>query len=719
MIEYRAEAGLFHLRNDSLSLVLALRPDEEGCLELMAPYLGDPLDDPAACLCGMKRKGGASFDSLRQVLPYACPAEGRGDYRPALVTAREESGQRCTELFYTGHRILRGKPRLEGLPATYVEAEEEADTLQVDLRDGRTGLMARLSYTLYAHRPVLAVSARYANEGSEPLTLLRAGSLCLTLNGHWDMLHLPGAWARERAAQRVGPCQLTRSIASCRGASGHEHNPFAALLAPDATEFTGECLGVSLVYSGDFEIAADENAYDATRLVAGLNPRTLEWRLAPGEALQVPEAVCVWTHGGLNAMSQAYHDLYRTRLCRGPWRDRERPILINNWEATYFNFDQEKLLQIARAAADAGIELFVLDDGWFGRRDRDDSSLGDWTPDLRKLPAGLSGLCREINALGLMFGLWMEPEMVSPDSDLYRAHPDWCLHAEGRRRTQARQQLILDMSRRDVQDYVIAAVTAVLRSADIRYIKWDMNRNFAEAGSALLRDGREGEIAHRYMLGVYRVLEEITAAFPQVLFESCSGGGGRFDPGMLYYMPQTWTSDDTDAVERLGIQYGTSYCYPPSAMGAHVSAVPNHQSGRITGVPMRAAVALAGNFGFELDLSAQTPEDMAEICRQIALVKRLRPTVFAGRFTRLAPPTAQGVTAWQFADGHRVILCAYRVLSHPNPAPFWLRLRDVPQGVYAAEDGARFTANDLMRAGVPLEFPRQDFTACIRVFERV
>ena len=718
MIEFLEKEKLFHLRNEYLSFVLCLRADEMGCLELLAPYLGRPLSDPAACLYRAELREGASFDSLRQVLPYACPTEGRGDYRPPLAAAREASGQRCTELFFDSFRIVPGKPRLKGLPATYVEAEGEAETLYVTLRDGKTGLEAELCYTLYVNRPVITSSIRFFNGGGEELWLLRAGSLCLTMPGRWDMLHLAGGWAKERRPERVAPGQLTRSISSARGASGHEHNPFAALVAPEATEDFGECVGVNLVYSGDFEIAVDENAYDTTRLTAGLNNRTLEWHLAPGEAFQTPEAVCVYSSRGLNAMSQAFHSLYRERLCRGKWRDRERPILINNWEGTYFHFDHEKLLQIARAAAGVGIEMFVLDDGWFGRRDDDNCSLGDWVVDRKKLPEGLDKLAGDIHALGMQFGLWFEPEMVSPDSDLYRAHPDWCLHAEGRRRTEARHQLILDMSRKDVQDYIIEAVSSVLRSADINYVKWDMNRNFKEAGSTELTNGREGEIAHRYILGVYRVMEEITSAFPDVLFEGCSSGGVRFDPGILYYMPQIWTSDDSDAVERLTIQYGTSYCYPTSAMGAHVSAVPNHQSGRLTPIQMRGAVALAGNFGYELDLSLQTREDMEEIGKQVALMKQIRQTVLRGQFTRLSSPLSGNITAWQFCDETRLILCAYRVLNHPNTAEISLRPKNLPEGTYVSPDGRRYTAGDLMNAGVQVLFPRGDFVPGIMIFAR-
>ena len=717
MITYDESRRLFHLYNDLMSVVLCVRADEDGCDELLMAHFGAPLDDPGAALPLINERSGASFDSLRQILPYACPTDGRGDYRPPMVSALDFSGQNCTELYYEGFEIREGKSALPGLPAAYVERDDEASTLTVTLGDPVTGLKAQISYTLYRDRPVLAVSARYLNGGAEALEMKNAGSVCVALPGRYDMIHLHGAWARERAVERVPPAALTRCVSSARGASGHEHNPFTVLAAPDTTEFSGECLGVALVYSGSFLISVDENAFGTTRLTAGLDPRCFTWRLMPGESFQAPEALCVWSGEGLNGMSRAFHSVIRERVCRGPWRDRPRPILINNWEATYFDFDEKKLLDIARAAADAGIELFVLDDGWFGRRDTDHCSLGDWVENWRKLPDGLKGLSEKLGALGMRFGLWFEPEMVSPDSDLYRAHPDWCLHAGGRRRTTARHQLILDMSRKDVQDYVIDAVSTVLRSADISYVKWDMNRNFKEAGTAA-EGARQGETAHRYMLGLYRVLEKITSSFPEVLFESCSGGGGRFDAGMLYYMPQTWTSDDSDAVERLSIQYGTSLCYPVSAMGAHVSAVPNHQVGRVTGIGMRGDVALGGNFGYELDLSKQTPEDMEAIRRQVLLVKRLRNTTQRGVFTRLMSPFEGNVTAWQFIDADRIILCAYRVLSKPNPEPVRIRLQNVPDGIWRADDGRAFTASALMSLGLCPDFPRGDFTSSVIVLER-
>ena len=719
MISFDDKTRQFHLSNDCLSLVLGLRPDSREGEELLFAYLGPPLRDPASCLYLTECAPGASFDTERQILPYACPTDGRGDYRPPMVCALDGQGQRCGALYFDSYRTEAGKRLPEGLPGAYAERPEEAESLYITLKDPANGLRAELCYTLFASRPAFAVSAQYINGGSEPLTLENAGSGCVTLPGRYELVHLHGAWARERAVERTAPAAMTRLIASCRGASGHEHNPFAALLSQDATEFSGECLGAALVYSGDFAIAVDENAYQSTRMTLGLNPRSFSWRLSPGEAFQAPEALFVWSDRGLNGMSQAFHSLLRQRVCRGYWRDRERPILINNWEATYFDFDEEKLLRIAQAAASAGIELFVLDDGWFGRRNSDACSLGDWTENRQKLPEGLKGLSRKIHEMGLRFGLWLEPEMVSLDSDLYRTHPDWCLQAEGRPRTTARNQLILDFTRQEVQDYIIQAVTNVLESAEIDYVKWDMNRNFLEAGSPTLSGGRQGETAHRYMLGLYRVLEDVTRRFPQTLFESCSGGGGRFDPGMLYYMPQTWTSDDTDAAQRLFIQYGTSLCYPVSAMGAHVSAVPNHQVGRVTSLKTRGDVALAGNFGYEMDLSRQTEEDLREIRRQTELIKRIRKTTQQGTFTRLLSPFEGNIAAWQFCDEQRIILCAYRLLNTPNPGPLRLRLRDVPPGAYRGEDGKTYQGQDLMCAGVPLRFSPEDFASLVIIWERL
>ena len=405
---------------------------------------------------------------------------------------------------------------------------------------------------------------------------------------------------------------------STRGASSHQHNPFIALLRKDTTEDNGEVYGFNFVYSGNFLAQAEVDQFNNTRVTMGINPFDFSWKLDAGESFQTPEAVMVYSSEGLGDMSRTYHELYRTRLVRGTYRDKERPILVNNWEATYFDFNEEKILEIAKAGSELGIELFVLDDGWFGKRDDDRSSLGDWFVDHNKLPNGLGSLASNVKEMGLEFGLWFEPEMISVDSDLYREHPDWCLHVPGRSQSESRNQLVLDFSREDVCVEITKRVCDILASAPISYVKWDMNRHMTEIGSALLPADRQRETAHRYMLGLYKVMENITSSFPDVLFESCSGGGGRFDPGILYYMPQTWTSDNTDAVSRLKIQYGTSLVYPIVSMGAHVSAVPNHQVHRSTSMEMRGDVAMSGNLGYELDLTKLSNEEKEIVKQQVS-----------------------------------------------------------------------------------------------------
>jgi alpha-galactosidase len=523
----------------------------------------------------------------------------------------------------------------------------------------------------------------------------------------FDSLYLHGSWARERHVERKRLAQGITAIGSRRGASSHNMNPFFALLRPDANERQGEVYGFSLVYSGSFLAQAEVDQYGTTRFSMGIQPFDFGWRLQQGESFQTPEAIMVYSAEGIGGMSRIYHKLYRTRLCRGQHRDAQRPVLVNNWEATYFNFNADKIEEIAKAGAELGIELFVLDDGWFGHRDSDNR---------RKLPQGLGELASRVQANGMQFGLWFEPEMVSPDSELYRAHPEWCLHVPGRRRTEARQQLILDMSRKDVQEYLYERLSDLLSSVPISYVKWDMNRNMTEIGSAALLPERQSETAHRYMLGLYALLERITSQFPHVLFESCSGGGGRFDPGMLYYMPQTWTSDDTDAVERLKIQYGTSIVYPVSTMGAHVSAVPNHQVGRITSLAFRGDVAMSGNFGYELDLSKFTDEEKEIAKAQIATYKRIRPLVQQGDMFRLRSPFEGHETAWMFVseDQSEALLFYYQVLAEPNGPIRFIKLEGLdPARDYRLEESQEVYGGDrLMSAGLPVSL-QGDFTSMV------
>lgn len=644
-----------------------------------------------------------SLDSLPQEFPTA----GGTDFRSPALRVRHADGAVQADLAYTGHRVAAGKPPLSGLPCAYVETSSEADSLEVDLTDAPSGLSATLVYTAYRDRDVLVRSVRLRNGGTSAVELLSVQSLSLDLGDkQYDLLTLPGAWGRERSVDRRPLHSGLQGAESRRGASSHQQHPFMALVRPGADETQGEVYGLLLVYSGNFAARAEVDQFDSTRVQLGINPEGFAWRLEPGETFQAPEVLMVRSSEGLGGMSRTFHQLLGRRLARGPWRDRERPVLINNWEATYFGFDSDRLLALGDEAAKAGIELFVLDDGWFGHRDDDRSSLGDWVVDRRKLPAGLDDLGSRLLDRGMTFGLWFEPEMVSVDSDLYRSHPDWCLHTPGRTRSEGRNQLVLDLSRPDVQDFIVASVSKVLKEAPISYVKWDMNRHQTEAGSALLPPDRQGETQHRYILGLYSVMERITSAFPAILFESCSGGGGRFDPGILFYMPQGWTSDNTDAVSRLAIQYGTSLVYPPSSMGAHVSAVPNHQVNRSTPLATRYHVARTGAFGYELDLTKLPSEEKEALKRQVAEFKADRGLLQFGAFYRLLNPAEGNETAWMSVSEDRrdAVVTYVRVLGTANAPQSVLRLAGLDPAARYRIDGQKgvWGGDELMGWGLRL-----------------
>ncbi|MCD8501679.1 MAG: alpha-galactosidase, partial [Bacillaceae bacterium] len=572
-------------------------------------------------------------------LPQEYPSFGHTDYRIPAVQVQLENGSTITDFRYQSHKIIKGKPQLEGLPSTYVENEDEAVTLEITLIDRLIGLSVILTYTTYEDFDAITRSVRLVNEGETNLKIVKVSSANVDFRTtEFDFISLPGAWGRERYVERTRLRSGIQSVESRRGASSHQQNPFIALVSKDANEDYGEAFGFSFVYSGNFLATAEVDQFGYTRTTVGINPFDFSWLLKPTESFQAPEVVMVYSANGLSNMSHTYHHLYRTRLCRGEFRDKTRPILINNWEATYFNFNETKIKEIAKCGKELGMELFVLDDGWFGKRNDDTTSLGDWFVDKNKLPNGLNSLAESIRELNMEFGLWFEPEAISVDSELYREHPDWCIHVPDRRRSESRQQLLLDFSRRDVCDEMIRRITLILETAPITYVKWDMNRHMSETGSASLPPERQRETAHRYMLGLYYVMGEITERFPHVLFESCSGGGGRFDPGMLYYMPQTWTSDNTDAISRLKIQYGTSFVYPISSMGAHVSAVPNHQVDRMTSMEIRGHVAMAGNFGYELDVTELSIEEQEQVKQQVEMYKEIRPTIQFGKYYRLLDP---------------------------------------------------------------------------------
>jgi len=657
-----------------------------------------------------------SLDTLQQELP----AYGNSDFRTPAYQFQLGDGTTVTNFLYESHQMIAGKPALEGLPSVYVEAEDEAQTLLITLRDEYSHASIVLSYTVFRDYSAITRSVQYRNDGSDVLNLKRALSMSVDLPAYnYEMLHLSGTWIRERQVYRRKLQPGMQSIESRRGASSHVQNPFLALVSEGATEEHGDVYGINFVYSGNFIAGVEVDPYHHSRLFMGINPFDFNWKLEAGEVFQAPEVVLVHSYEGLGGMSRRFHDLYRKRLIRGQFRDQVRPILVNNWEATYFDFNEEKLEKIVNTGKELGIELFVLDDGWFGKRNDDTTSLGDWVVDKNKLPNGLQGIVNKVRDKEMQFGLWFEPEMVSPDSDLYRQHPDWCLHVEGRRRTQARQQLVLDLSRQDVQEYIISAVSDVLSSAPITYVKWDMNRNMTEIGSALLPADRQRETAHRYMLGLYRVMDAITSAFPHVLFESCSGGGGRFDAGMLYYMPQTWTSDNSDAISRLKIQYGTSMVYPISSMGAHVSAVPNHQVNRMTSLVTRGNVALSGNFGYELDLSKFDEEEKELVKYQIDTYKQIRHIVQFGDFYRLLSPFEGNDTAWMFVskDKSEAFVVYATVLQEPNPPIGFFRLQGLdPNKTYEVFEGQRkgvYGGSHLLYAGMAKPFFYGDFQSVV------
>ncbi|XJZ27990.1 alpha-galactosidase [Bacillota bacterium Lsc_1132] len=657
-------------------------------------------------------------------LPQEYPAYGNTDFRAPAYQIQLENGTTISDLRYKRHQIFRGKQKLPGLPATYVEEEHEAETLEITLEDSLIGLNVILMYTVFENYNAITRSVSIQNHGKQTLKILRALSASVDFrDDQFDLLTLYGAHENERNITRRGIVPGTQAIESRRGASSHQQNPFMALLRKNAAEDYGEVYGFNLVYSGNFLAQVEVDQFHTARAAIGINPFDFSWLLEPGDFFQTPEAVLVYSSKGLGGMSRTYHELYRTRLCRGTYRDLLRPILINNWEATYMKFTAEKIIEIAKAGKEAGMELFVLDDGWFGKRENDKSSLGDWIVNKRKLPKGLKDLAERIRGLGMDFGLWFEPEMVSVDSDLYRQHPDWCLHVPDRNRSEGRNQLVLDLSRQEVCDYIIQAVSRILTSAPITYVKWDMNRHMTEIGSASLPADRQRETAHRYMLGLYLVLEEITSRFPDVLFESCSGGGGRFDPGMLYYMPQVWTSDNTDAISRLTIQYGTSLVYPAITMGAHVSAVPNHQVHRIPSLEIRGHVAMSGNYGYELDLTKLSAKEKGEIKEQVRLYKDIRPLVQFGVFYRLLSPFEGNQAAWMFvaADQSEAVVCWYQVFAEPNAPLVYLRLKGLnPDALYEHLDTRNvFGGDELMYTGMAIPRFKGDFRSFLWHFKKI
>ncbi|SDC35588.1 alpha-galactosidase [Pelagirhabdus alkalitolerans] len=647
-----------------------------------------------------------SLDLIKQEYP----SYGTTDFRDPAHQITQANGSRITDFKFVDYKIYKGKKGLEGLPATYVENDNEATTTDVRLFDRVMKTELVLSYTVFENLGVITRSARFVNQSDQTIQLDRVMSASFDLpDADFDLLHLSGSWARERHVKERPLTEGIQSISSARGISSTQHNPFIALKRENTTETSGDVYGLSFVYSGNFLAQVEVDHYEKPRVMMGINPFDFSWQLKPDASFQTPEVVMVFSENGLNGMSQDYHTLYRTRLAKGQWRDQLRPVLMNNWEGTYFDFTEEKILDMAKEAKSMGVELFVLDDGWFGKRDDDTSSLGDWFVDKRKLPNGMKHLAQSVKDLGLLFGLWFEPEMVSPVSKLFETHPDWVIRVDDRPMSHGRNQYILDFSRQEVVDYLYERMAEMLQEAPIDYVKWDMNRYMTEIGSLNLTAASQQELPHRYLLGVYQLYDRLTTAFPHVLFESCASGGARFDPGMLYYAPQAWTSDDTDAVERLNIQYGTSFVYPLSIMGAHVSDVPNHQTGRVTSLDMRATVAYFGMLGYELDPTRLSSEDKETMAKQIEFYKANQALIQKGVFTRLLSPFEknQNQVAWQVTsqDHDQLLVGFYQILSKPNQKLRRLKLVGLdPDAVYRLNGANRtFYGDQLMQVGLEID----------------
>jgi alpha-galactosidase len=645
--------------------------------------------------------------SFMDTLPFEYPCFGVGDYRESAFKIMDASGMSTCDLRYVSHKMYEGKPKLEGLPATFATEESGCSTLEITMYDKYADIEVVLIYTAFDKLDVITRSAVITNKSEKPFKITRALSACVDFDtDKMDMITLNGSWARERAVERCRLHHGKQLVDSCRGESSHQNNPFVALCDNNADEDKGEVFGFNFVYSGNFYAQAEVTQHKKTRFLMGINPLDFEWLLEKGESFTCPEVVMVHSDEGIGKMSRTFHDLYRNNLIRGEYKDKRRPILINNWEATYFNFDTDKLIDIAKEASKLGIEMLVMDDGWFGHRDSDNSSLGDWFVYEKKLKGGLKYLVDEVNKLGMKFGIWFEPEMISPDSELYKAHPDWAIQIKGRPLTLCREQYVLDYSRKEVRDYVYGMMKKILDSANIEYIKWDMNRQLTEVGSATLPAERQRELWHRYVLGVYDLMDRLTTDYPHILLENCSGGGARFDPGMLYYSPQIWCSDDTDAIERLKIQHGTSMCYPCSAMGAHVSDCPNHTVGRNTPFKTRGHVAMVGTFGYELDVTRIPQEDRDAIPAQIEEFNKFNKLVRTGDHYRIGNMFEDNTwDAWEFVakDKSEALFEFVQVLARPNERSRRIKLKGLePEAYYyeESEPDKKISGAALMNAGI-------------------
>ena len=657
------------------------------------------------------------------VLPQEFPFQGSGDMRSPLLVVRDAEGAFGCDLRYVGHTISNGMVSLPGLPAVYSEEDDEAQSLSVQLRDERLGLEVELLYGVLPHFDVITRALIVTNAGNASVTVERLQSACLDfVHGDLDVMTFNGRHAMERRPDRHRIGHGSFSVGSRRGMSSNQYSPFMIVCDHAATEFNGRAWAMNYVYSGGFEAEVERDQYNQVRVQMGLSDDRFSYPLNPGERLVAPEVIMAYSHEGIGRISNIMHRCIRKRVCRGYWRDRRRPVLVNSWEAMHFNFNGDSLLDLAKTAADLGIELFVMDDGWFAERDNDICSLGDWRVNEKKLGRSLAELADQINDLGLKFGIWVEPEMISEDSDLYRAHPDWVLALPGKAPTLGRDQLVLDLSRADVRDNLFEQLCGILDQAHIEYVKWDYNRCITDAYSRTTTD--QGKVLYDYMIGVYDLLERLIKRYPKVLFEGCSAGGGRYDAGMMYYTPQIWTSDNTDADNRLTIQYGSSFGFPLSVMGAHVSACPNEINNRTVPLTTRGHVAMAGgSFGYELDLNELPGRAFDHIRRQISLYHEIENIVCEGELYRLSSPMDDDVCAWEnvLEDGSEAIMTAVVLKVEGYAQANYVTLRGLTPGANYREltTGVVYPANALMDMGMPLPVNTEMYASYLYRFERV
>lgn len=723
----RVKDGIFYLETENT--LYQMKADEYGVL--LHLWYGKKTDCNMDYLLDYPDVGFAGnvydVDNCRtyslNTLPLEYGTAGTGDYRVPAISVTHGDGSTALDLRYQEHKISKGKYSIPGLPAVYA-GEEEAETLEIILKDTATDIRVILKYGILENQDMITRSVVIINDGEMPVKINRAHSFSMDMPyGDWEWMHFHGRHAMERQVERVPLLHGVQESGSTRGTSSHQQNPSVLLCEKNCTETSGYCMGAVLMYSGGFQTQVELDQLNQTRIVMGIHPDTFCWTLNGGESFYTPEVILSCSDEGMDKLSRRFHKVIREHVCRGKYKMTERPVLINNWEATYFDFDEEKIFNIAKQASELGVDMMVLDDGWFGKRDSDSTGLGDWFVNEDKIKGGLEKLVKRINGLGMKFGIWFEPEMISEESNLYKEHPDWAIQIPGRKPMRGRYQLVLDMTRQDVRDYLYRQISNVLDCANVEYIKWDMNRSISDWYSPGLSSGRQSEMPHRYVLGLYELLERLTTDYPDVLFEGCSGGGGRFDAGMLYYCPQIWCSDDTDAYERTKIQYGTSFFYPVSAVGSHVSAVPNHQTGRITPLETRAVTAMAGSFGYELDLNTLSEEEKAEVAEQIVRFKKYGPLIHNGSYHRLSNPMEDKFAIWSFVseDKKQVLVHGMIFRTEANMLRYPVRLRglDGTKKYRLDETGKIFTGKALMEAGILLPKAWGDYAPVELYFTQV